>query len=130
MKHKQHTIIVGPQASGKSLRAHELARASGQTHSGIRCISVRQVMDLYGIERAMQDEPAVLIIDDVARADDRVWDFLSRMAGQPTWTLHRKCEWPRRVAAPMMIVTTTDLPAGWSAPDHIWRVIELLPAAA
>lgn len=127
---KRHTIIVGPQGSGKSLRAHEMALAGGQTHSGIRCIAVSQVLDLYGIERAMQDEPSVLIIDGVDPGADRVWDFLSRLAGQPTWTLHRKGQWPRRVAAPTMIVTAQALPSGWSAPDHIWRVIELIPAAA
>lgn len=127
---KRHTIIVGPQGSGKSLRAHELARAGGQTHSGIRCIAVSQVLDLYGIERAMQDEPAVLIIEDVPPGASRVWDFLSQLAGQPTWSLQRKGQCPRRVAAPTMIVTAQALPAGWSAPDHIWRVIELIPAAA
>ena len=127
---KRHIIIVGPQGSGKSLRAHELARAGGQTHSGIRCIAVSQVLDLYGIERAMHDEPSVLIIDGVDPGADRVWDFLSQLAGQPTWTLHRKGQWPRRVAAPTMIVTAQALPAGWSAPDHIWRVIELLPVTA
>ena len=78
MSSRRHIIIVGPQGSGKSLRAHEL----------------------------------------------------SQLAGQPTWTLHPKGQWPRRVAAPTMIVTTQALPAGWSAPDHIWRVIELIPAAA
>lgn len=127
---RKHTIIIGPQGSGKSMRAHELARAGGQTHSGIRCISVSQVLDLYGIERAMQDEPAVLIIEDVAPSAGRVWDFLSQLAAQPTWTLRRKGQWPQRVAAPKMIVTAQALPAGWSAPDHIWRVIELMPEAA
>jgi hypothetical protein len=29
-----------------------------------------------------------------------------------------------------MIVTAQALPAGWSAPDHVWRVLELLPVAA
>jgi DNA polymerase III delta prime subunit len=130
VSNRRHIIIVGPQGSGKSLRAHELARAGGQTHAGIRSISVRQVLDLYGIERAMQDEPAVLIIEEVAPGASRVWEFLSRLAGQPTWSLQRKGEWPRRVAAPTMIVTAQELPAGWSAPDHIWRVIELIPAAA
>jgi DNA polymerase III delta prime subunit len=130
VSNQRHIIIVGPQGSGKSLRAHELARAGGQTHAGIRCISVSQVLDLYGIERAMQDEPAVLIIENVAPGAIRVWDFLSQLAGQPTWSMQRKGQWPRRVAAPTMIVTAQAMPAGWSAPDHIWRVIELIPAAA
>ena len=96
----------------------------------VRCVSVSQVLDLYGIERAMQDEPAVLIIEDVPPGAIRVWDFLSQLAGNPTWSLQRKGQWPRRVAAPTMIVTAQAMPSGWSAPDHIWRVIELIPAAA
>jgi DNA polymerase III delta prime subunit len=122
---QQHTIIVGPAGSGKSLRAHELARECGEQHAGIRCISVGQVLDLYGIELAMQDEPAVLIIEEVEPGSARVFDFLSQLAWQPTWTLQRKGQCPKRVAAPQMIVTAQALPSGWSAPDHIWRVIEL-----
>ena len=127
---QRHTIIVGPAGSGKSLRAHELAREGGETHAGIRCISIAQVLDLYGIERAMHDEPGVLIIDVGHEKDNRVFSFLSRLAWQPTWTIHPRGEWRRRIEAPQMIVTAHSLPAGWSAPDHVWRVIELIPEAA
>lgn len=128
MSNRRNIIIVGPQGSGKILRAYELARAGGQTHAGIRCVSVSQVLDPYWIQWTMKDEPAVLIIEDVPPGAGLVWDLLSWIAEQPTLYLRRKGMLPRRVAAPTMIVTAQALPSGWSAPDHIWRVIELIPA--
>lgn len=122
--------MSGRQGPGKACGRTSWRGEGGETHAGIRCISIAQVLDLYGIERAMHDEPGVLIIDVGHEKDNRVFSFLSRLAWQPTWTIHPRGEWRRRIAAPQMIVTAHSLPAGWSAPDHVWRVIELIPEAA
>ena len=122
---RKHILVVGQPGTGKSMRAHELARQHAAGHGGIVMIASTQVVDHYGIERAMDRDPRVLIVVDVPADHVAVWQRLVRLSERPTWTLNRKCEPPRRTAAPQMIITASRLPDGWHPKPSCWTVIEL-----
>ncbi len=124
MNHKKHILIVGPQACGKSQRAQTMAREIAGATGGIVVINGRQLADAYGVERAVQQEPAVLVVEEVDHHDSFVWGRIARLAVAPTWTLYGRGTPDRRIVAPTMVIVCQRVPEWFCLSPAIWTVFE------
>lgn len=124
MSTTQHQLIVGPAASGKSQHAQTLARQIAGGTGGIVVIPGRQLADAYGIERAVQNEPAVLVVDQIETDDSFVWGRVARLSVQPTWTLYGRGTPDRRIVAPSLIIVCRRVPEWFCLSPAIWTVFE------
>lgn len=124
MSTTKHQLIVGPPASGKSQHAQTLARQIAGGTGGIVVITGRQLADAYGIERAVQNEPAVLVVEEINHDDSFVWGRVARLSVQPTWTLYGRGTPDRRIVAPALIIVCQRIPEWFCLSPAIWTVFE------
>lgn len=109
----QAQIIAGPQGSGKTTRAREIAAAAG-TFATIAWCDLSSPFGLGNIFGG-EENPATLIIDEMP-GTTQAMSQAKELASAQDWMLNRKHQKPIRVRAPALIFCTGS--------------VDFLPAAA
>lgn len=97
-------IIAGPQGSGKTTKAREIAVAAG-TVAEIAWCDLSAPFDLGNIFGG-DDKPKTLIVDEMPATPEAMAQA-AKLAGAADWMLNRKYQEPVRVPAPALIFCTT-----------------------
>lgn len=132
----KHTIIIGPQASGKSIRALQLANQSGK-HVSIDWMAL--CVHPFGLA-GITDEKAI-IIDDMPRKTmlrrtgskyaENAWNRIVEVARNSEMLIARQCQSPRHIPTPTLIICCTEYPPLHVIASGIFDVIEIrVPKAA
>lgn len=114
------TIIVGPQCSGKTTKARQMARARGAFDEA----DFESIESPFGLTAVLSRDAKTLIIDE-PRQTLGAWSKLKALCTASEWMLPRKGHNPEFISARDVIVTTNELPHGMEFMGRHFQVIRL-----
>ena len=115
----QALVLTGPQGSGKTTLARDIAGRCGTFAE----ISVDDLIGHFGLGRALAAEPDTLIVEKMPRA---LLGKIKAFLGKDTIQCNQKYKAPRQVKRPNFIlcINESDLPH-WIASDPCFRVVRM-----
>lgn len=126
----KHTIILGPQASGKSSKALQLADQLGK-HVSIDWMSL--CVHPFGLA-GITDEKAI-IIDEMPRISmlrclgskhaKNAWNRIVEVAKNSEMVIARPCQPQHHIPTPTLIICCTEYPPHAVQASGVFRMIEI-----
>jgi hypothetical protein len=95
-------VLVGPQGSGKTKKAHELAAQTGRYIE----MSVNEISSPFQLGNALASEPATVIVELDRPLDERLTTTLKGLITNTHTVCHRKMREPISVRTPNFIFCT------------------------
>lgn len=96
LKHGQALVITGPQGSGKTSLAREIAAA----HGAFAEIDATRLNTDLGLAEAMQSAPKTLIVNGIPKMSAAA---IKELIASKTVRVNRKFQTPKEVATPNFI---------------------------